>query len=111
MRCTRARAVGLAAALPTAFLGPGIDAAAAGQARGTLGVTVEVVTPCGASLAPSGSVALDGSCQASAVPMAVTTEMTAAAGVGRATSLGGPGPQVETEPSADDGVRYVTLHY
>jgi hypothetical protein len=109
MRRTRSRAVGLAAAIPTAFLGTGIDAAAAGQARGTLGVTVEVVAPCGASLAPSGSVALDGSCQASAAPMAVTTETTAPAGA--VASLGGPDPQVETDSSVGGGVRYMTLHY
>jgi hypothetical protein len=111
MRRTRSRAVGLAAAIPTALLGTGIEAAAGGEARGTLGVTVQVVAPCGASLAPSGSVALDGSCQASAAPTAVTTEAVAPASVGRAASLGGPNPQVETEPSAGGGVRHVTLHY
>jgi hypothetical protein len=109
MRRTRSRAVGLAAAIPTAFLGTGIDAATAGQARSTLGVAVEVVAPCGASLAPSGRVALDGSCQASVAPAAVTTETTVPADA--TASLGGPDPQVETEPSAAGGVRYVTLHY
>jgi hypothetical protein len=111
MRRTRSRAVGLAAAIPTALLGTGIEAAAGGQARGTLGVTVEVVAPCGASLGPSGSVALASDCRAAAAPMAVTTETTAPASVGQAASLRGPDPQVHTDPSAAGGVRYVTLHY
>ena len=111
MRRTRSRAVGLAAAIPTALLGTGIEAAAGGQARGTLGVTVEVVAPCGASLAPSGSVALDGNCQEVATPTAVTTETAAPASAGRAAGLGGPNPQVETEASAGGAVRDLTLHY
>jgi hypothetical protein len=111
MRRTRSRAVGLATAIPTAFLGAGIGAVVGGQARGTLGVTVQVVAPCGASLAPGGSMALAGDCQVPAAPTAVTTETAAPASAGRAASLDGPDPQVETEPSADGRVRYVTLHY
>ena len=111
MRHTRSRAVGLAAAIPTALLGAGIETAAGGQARGTLGVTVQVVAPCGASLAPGGSMALVGGCQASAAPMTVTTETAAPASAGRAAGLRGPNPQLETDRSAGGEVRYVTLHY
>ena len=111
MRRSRSRAVGLAVVIPTALFGTGIETVKGGQARGTLGVTVQVVAPCGASLAPSGTVGLAGDCQASAAPMAVTTETMAPASVGRAASLGGPNPQVETEPGAGREIRYVTLHY
>ena len=44
---SRRRATCLAAMMPAALLGLGTHSAASGQARGTLGVTVQVVAPCG----------------------------------------------------------------
>jgi uncharacterized Ntn-hydrolase superfamily protein len=70
---SRPRATCLAAMMPAALLGLGAAPAAGGQARGTLGVTVQVVSPCGASSAGS-AVTLDSTCGADAAPLAIRRE-------------------------------------
>jgi hypothetical protein len=63
----------LAAMMPAALLGLGAHSAAGGQARGTLGVTVQVIAPCGASSA-GGAVTLDSTCGVAAAPLAIRRE-------------------------------------
>jgi hypothetical protein len=112
MRRNRSRAVGLAAAIPTAIMGATIEPAAAGQARGTLGVTVQVIANCTADLNPSGGVALAEGCESSSAAPVVATETAAPASFQAAgNSLPAEGPTAAAEPDRGDSVRYITLLY
>ncbi|MEK0081960.1 hypothetical protein [Benzoatithermus flavus] len=108
MRRLRENATRLAALVPPTVLGVTVVVAdgggVRGEARGLLGVTVQVVAPCTASLAGR-VVTVDSDCSVLSGPMAVREETAAPS----ATS-DGAGPAavaVESEP----GVRYVTLYY
>lgn len=101
MRHGRKLAVGSIATV-AALLGSG-DAPQAGQARGSLAVTVRVVAACGASLGQSGTV-VTGGCPSGAAAMAVARETGPAAS---GSASGGATAGVETA----NGVEYVTLFY
>lgn len=89
-----------------------VGSAHAGQRTATLGVSVEVVSACAASLgSASGAVALDAGCPAASrsvgPAMAISVPVPAAA-PGPATTT----PLVDVAPAATtDRVRYVTLTY
>jgi hypothetical protein len=88
--------------MPAALLGLGGAYAASGQARGTLGVTVQVVAPCSTSSAGS-AVTLDSTCSGSAAPLAIRRET-----ADTPASEGQPAV-VTTEASATQG--YLTVIY
>ena len=94
---------GRAAAIAGAALLAVVDSAgaAAGQARGSLAVTVRVVAQCGASLAAGGAAAANPTCPAASRPLAILTESEPQP----ATSE--PVPVVE----GTGATRYVTLIY
>ena len=77
------------------------DAPQAGQARGSLAVTVRVVAACGASVGQSGTVTA-GACAPGAAALATARE-SASAGADAESATAG----IET----GDGVEYVTLFY
>ena len=104
---SRPRATCLAAMMPAALLGLGAAPAAGGQARGTLGVTVQVVSPCGASSAGS-AVTLDSSCGADAAPLAIRREA-AVDGPASGAPATDEAAAVKTEGSATEG--YLTVLY
>ena len=101
MRHGRKLAVGSIATV-AALLGSG-DSPQAGQARGSLAVTVRVVVACGASVGQSGTVTA-GACAPGAAALATARE-SASADTGGAA--GGTTAAIET----GDGVEYVTLFY
>lgn len=101
MRHGRKFAVGSIATV-AALLGSG-DAPQAGQARGSLAVTVRVVAACGASVGQSGTVTT-GDCAPGAAALAAARETASAGGGGGAE---GATAAIET----GDGVEYVTLFY
>ena len=101
MRHDRKLAVGTLATAAV-LLGSG-DAPQAGQARGSLAVTVRVVAACGASVGPSGTVTA-GACAPGAAALATARE-SASAGAGG--DAGSATAGIET----GDGVEYVTLFY
>ena len=94
----RAAAIAGAAALLAVVETAG---AAAGQARGSLAVTVRVVAQCGASLGAGGAAASNATCPAASRPLAILTESEPPP----ATSE--PVPVVE----GTGATRYVTLIY
>jgi hypothetical protein len=109
MRRLRKGAARLAALVPPAVLGVTAVVAggggAKGEARGLLGVTVEVVVPCAASL--SGAVvAVDAGCSALGGPMAVREEAAPPAPAEGAVQ----GPMTATVENAAD-TRYITVLY
>lgn len=94
---------GRAVAIAGAALLVAVDSAgaAAGQARGSLAVTVRVVAQCGASVGAGGTAAPNATCPAASRPLAVVTESDP--------------PQVTAEPvrvvEGAGSTRYVTLIY
>jgi hypothetical protein len=101
-RGNRQRSIGTIATAATVLIGSNVDPAPAGQAQGTLGVTVRVIAACGGAV---GAVSGTESCAPDSAPLAVTTEV---------------GP-TRAEPAADGAagaslegageLRYVTLIY
>jgi hypothetical protein len=101
MRHDRKLAVGTIATAAV-LLGGVSDAPQAGQARGSLGVTVKVIAACSASLGSSGTVTT-GSCTPAGAPLAVAREAAPAGAGGTSAATAG----VE----AGNDVEYVTLFY
>jgi hypothetical protein len=104
-RGNRQRSIGTIATAATVLIGSNVDPAPAGQAQGTLGVTVRVIAACGGAVGSGGAVSGTESCAPDSAPLAVTTEV---------------GP-TRAEPAADGAagaslegageLRYVTLIY
>ena len=100
MRHKRKLAVGTIATAAV-LIGSSSDGPHAGQARGSLAVTVQVITACGGSLSQSGTVT-QSECARGSTPLAVASESAPA------TSRD-DGALAQVEPGSD--VRYVTLIY
>lgn len=107
MRRLRKSAACLAALVPPAVVGVTAVVAGAGEARGEarglLGVTVEVIAPCAASLA-DGGVTVDPACSALRTPMAVQEEAVA-------PPDGSGGAAAAMVAESEGGLRYITVLY
>jgi hypothetical protein len=100
MRHDRKLAVGTIATAAV-LIGSSTEGPHAGQVRGSLAVTVQVIAACGGSLSQSGPLTPSGCARASA-PLSVTSESAPA-------TSGADGASARVE--SDSGVRYVTLIY
>ena len=104
MRPKPRRAVGTIATAATVLIGSTVEPAPAGQVRGSLNVTVQVLAACGGTVGAGGQTTLAGDCAPGSAPLAVLTE-----------SASTP-PADPTTPSTaliegTGELRYVTLIY
>lgn len=104
MRCSSFRAIGLTPVVAIALFGSTTDHGHAGQARGTLGVTVRVVAACSAALAPDSGATVGAACPSASAPLAITTETVA-------PDAAPPEAYTADAGAAGADIRYLTLIY
>jgi hypothetical protein len=103
MRATSRRATRTLATAATVLVAVPLESALAGQARGSLQVTVQVVAACGGTVAAD-SVAVTDGCAPGSAPMAILSESATA------TTGDQSAPATATVEGTGE-LRYVTLIY
>ena len=104
MRTRSGRTVGTIATAATVLVGSTVEPAPAGQTRGTLNVTVEVLAACGGAVGSGGAATFSEGCAPDSAPMSVVTESAAD------TPQGPADPTAATIEGSGE-LRYVTLIY
>jgi hypothetical protein len=104
MRTRPGRAVGTIATAATVLVGSSVAPAPAGQTRGALNVTVEVVATCGGAVGSGGTATVGEGCAPGSAPMAVATESAP-------SSPADPAEPSAATPEGSGELRYLTLIY
>ena len=104
MRDKPRRAVGTIATAATVLIGSTVEPAPAGQARGSMAVTVQVVAACGGAVGAGGQATTLQGCPSGNAPLAMLTESAS-------TPPADPSMPSTTLIEGTGEVRYVTLIY